>query len=83
MKISQKRLDEIAKFPDKSIDTSDIPELDSDFWKRAKVVMPEKKVPVSLRLDQKVLEWYKRQGKGYQSRMNAVLTSYMRVQDSL
>ena len=82
MNISKKRLDEIANFPDELIDTNDIPELDEQFWKNAKLVMPDKKVPVSLRLDKKVLDWFKKEGKGYQSKINAVLSAYVRMQKS-
>jgi len=45
--------------------------------KDAKVIFPKKKVPVSLRVDQEVLEFYKHQGIGYLSFMNAVLRAYM------
>jgi len=41
-------------------------------------VMPEKKVPISFRVDPDVLEFFKSDGDGYQSRMNAVLRGYMR-----
>ena len=50
---------------------------DADFWRGARVVWPEKKDAVSLRLDKDVLAWFKRRGAGYQTRMNAVLRSYM------
>ncbi len=50
---------------------------DAAFWKTAKLVMPERKVPVSLRLDRDVVDWFKSHGRGYQSRINAVLRSYM------
>jgi len=54
-------------------------ELDEDFWKNARVVMPDErgKSLVSLRIDKDVLEWFKTQGKGHLSRMNAVLRAYM------
>lgn len=61
---------------DEDIDTSDVTALDSDFFKRAKVVMPPEKKHVSIRLDADVLAWMKSQGKGYQSRINAVLRAY-------
>lgn len=80
MTISKKRLQEIANYPDELIDTSDIPELDEEWFKKAVLVMPEKKVPVSLRLDKEVVEWFKKQGKGYQSHMNAVLKTFVRSQ---
>ena len=52
---------------------------DAEFWKEAKLVMPERKQSVTLRLDKDVLEWFKAQGSRYQSRMNAVLRSYMQA----
>lgn len=61
---------------DEDIDYSDIPELDENFFKNAKVVMPTEKKHLSLRLDADVLAWLKSQGKGYQSRINAILRSY-------
>ena len=50
---------------------------DAAFWKTAKLVMPERKVPVSLRLDRDIVDWFKSHGPRYQSRINAVLRSYM------
>jgi uncharacterized protein (DUF4415 family) len=54
------------------------PPLSKRFWQRARVVLPERrgKVAVSLRLDQDVYAWFKAQGPGHLSRMNAVLRSY-------
>ena len=46
----------------------------------ARWVMPEKKVPISFRVDPDVLAFFKAGGDGYQSRMNAVLRGYMRGQ---
>ena len=77
MPISKKRRKELAATPDEQIDTSDIPELGPEFWQRAKVVLSEPKAVVTLRVDQDVVAWFKQAGKGYQSRMNAVLRSYM------
>tara|TARA_R110002110_G_scaffold85682_1_gene222960 strand:+ start:657 stop:965 length:309 start_codon:yes stop_codon:yes gene_type:complete len=48
-----------------------------DFWKDATIVMPSEKVKVGIRLDSDVVEWFKSTGKGYQTRINAVLKSYM------
>ncbi len=50
---------------------------DLEFWKDAPIVLPAGKHPVTLRLDRDVLDWFKAQGRRYQSRMNAVLRSYM------
>ncbi|WP_237157266.1 MULTISPECIES: BrnA antitoxin family protein [Planktothrix] len=57
--------------------TSDLPELDANFWEKAKLVTPLTKQAISLRVDSDVLDWFKNQGKGYQSLMNAVLRSYV------
>jgi len=53
-----------------------------DFWKRARVVMPAgTKVPVNLRVDRDVLAWFRAQGPGHLSRMNAVLRSFYEAHD--
>lgn len=77
MTISPKRLEELENIPESAIDTSDIPELDASFWKKAQLVTPLTKQAISLRVDSDVLDWFKSQGKGYQSLMNAVLRSYV------
>ena len=51
--------------------------LPADFWKEAEVVWPVAKEAISLRVDRDVLEWFRAQGPRYQSRMNAVLRTYM------
>ena len=53
------------------------PLLDRKWFANATLVMPEPKVPVSLRIDREVVEWFKSQGARYQSRMNAVLKAYV------
>lgn len=50
--------------------------LDID-WSKAVLVIPSKKKAISIRVDDDVLNFYKKQGAGYQRRMNAVLRSYM------
>ncbi|MCC3586204.1 BrnA antitoxin family protein [Microcoleus sp. PH2017_30_WIL_O_A] len=77
MTISPKRLEELENIPESAMDTSDIPELDASFWETAKLVKPLTKQAISLRVDRDVLDWFKSQGKGYQSLMNAVLRSYV------
>jgi uncharacterized protein (DUF4415 family) len=51
--------------------------LPDDFWAAAQVVEPVAKQPISLRVDTDVLDWFKAQGPRYQSRINAVLRSFM------
>jgi uncharacterized protein (DUF4415 family) len=46
-------------------------------WSDAVLVVPTKKKAISIRLDEDVLDFFKRDGEGYQRRMNAVLRSYM------
>jgi uncharacterized protein (DUF4415 family) len=53
-----------------------------DFWKEAKVVMPKPKETMTIRIDADVLEWFRKQGRGYQTRINAILRSYMRAHES-
>jgi uncharacterized protein (DUF4415 family) len=71
--------DEIAAVPDAEIDFSDVPELDEAFWTNAKLVEPDRTQSVTLRVKTSVLDAYKQQGRGYQTRMNAVLESYARA----
>jgi len=80
MSLREKTIEELEAMPDSEIDYSDIPATDREFWKTAKVVMPQPKKAISVRIDKEVLEWFKAQGKGYQSRINAVLKSYVEAQ---
>jgi uncharacterized protein (DUF4415 family) len=57
-------------------DAPEGPDLGVGFWKRARLVMPENKKSVHLRVDADVYDWFKAQGKGHLTRMNAVLRSF-------
>lgn len=48
-------------------------------WARAEIRQPIKK-PVGLKLDDDILSWFKSQGRGYQTRINAVLRRYIEAQ---
>lgn len=74
---------ELAALPDTEIDTCDIPELEESFFDKARLVLPggAVKKTVTMRLDQDVLDWFKSQGKGHLTRMNAVLRAYMLSRD--
>ena len=50
--------------------------IDAD-WSRAKLYFPKGKMPMSLRVDPDVIKFFKSRGRGYQTRMNAVLRAYM------
>ena len=70
---------ELAALPDEKIDTSDMPELDAAFWRHAQLREPEGTAQVTLRVKKSVLAAFKATGKGYQTRMNAVLEAYART----
>jgi len=55
----------------------DNPPTDAAFWKNAQIYVPAPKHPMSLRLDPDVVAWFRAHGKGYQTRINAVLRAYM------
>ena len=73
-----KRVDALE---DRQIDLSDTRELTPEMFARAVVRRGLKPVPrkrqLTLRVDSDVLEWYRGQGPGYQTRINALLRAYM------
>jgi len=70
----------LSVMPDSDIDTSDIPEvIDWTGAERGKFYRPIKE-SVTVRLDADVLHWLKEAGKGYQSRLNAILRKEMAAQ---
>ena len=73
MKLSKTRFSEIESFPDDAIDTSDIPELDDDFWENAQRIVPEN----YLQIEHEILEWFKGQGQDYHAQINKVLRAHM------
>lgn len=79
-KVSKKRAKELAalaRMPDKKIDLTDAPEVRD--WRGAvvgKFYRPIKR-PVTIRVDADVLAWLKREGRGYQTRINKLLRKAM------
>ena len=76
------RLDQMTE---EQIESGAASDVDNGLWTEAQLaeaslVLPEKrrKVPVHIRMDAEVLEYFKSQGPRYQSRINAVLRSYVR-----
>lgn len=62
---------------DLSIGRRELPKaVDDAFLKNTELKIPGKQV-VTIRLDADVLDWFKRQGRGYQTRINKLLRSYM------
>lgn len=75
----KRRLASLARRPDSAIDFSDIPELTEKFWQNAirnPFYRPVKQ-QLTLRLDADVIAWLRKQGKGYQTRANALLRAAM------
>ena len=54
---------------------------DADWMAKAQLVMPRAKKIVTLRLDPDVLEWFMQAGRGYQTRINAVLKAFVDAQE--
>ncbi len=73
------QLAKLRAMPDETIDTADIPELSDEAWSagvRGRFYRPLKQ-QITARVDADVLDWLKSQGRGYQSRLNAILRREM------
>jgi len=70
----------VDRLRESDVDTSDIPPLDAAFLRSARVRLPEPKASITIRLDREVLDWFRAQGDGYQTRINAVLKMYVKAQ---
>ena len=66
-----------AEIEEKIAADTDWHDVPSDWHLKAEAVMPNAKKLLSLRIDAEVLDWFRNQGAGYQTRMNAVLRSFM------
>ena len=73
------RLAALAALTDHQIDTSDAPFRPEAVWVKA-VDFPHAKKLISLRIDEGVIEFFKQAGASYQTRINAVLRSYVNSQ---
>lgn len=73
------RLNALSQRPDEEIDYSDIPPLTEQFWQNAVrgALYRPKKSQVSVRIDNDILAWLKKDGKGYQTRLNQILRQAM------
>ena len=73
----QAELDALAAMPDSEIDTTDMPRIaDWSHAVRGAFLRPIKR-PLSLRVDADIVDWFQRQGQGYQTRMNSALREYV------
>jgi uncharacterized protein (DUF4415 family) len=72
-------LEALKTMPDGEIDYSDISPLSDAFWKNAarNPLYKPTKASTTVRLDSDVLIWLKSKGKGYQTRINAILREAM------
>jgi uncharacterized protein (DUF4415 family) len=75
-RIDHARLDAMSEEEIEAIAAEEMGDVPDDFWKDAVMVFPEGKTALSLRLDSDVFDWFRGQGPGYQTRMNAVLRAY-------
>ena len=76
----EKREKKLLEMSDDDIDLSDIPELDEEFFKNAKLVQRKPRTEaISIRIDTDVLQWFKEhaKSKGYQTLINDVLRTYV------
>lgn len=73
---SKTEMARVKTLKDSEIDYSDSPPLDKDFFKKA-VLWTGTKQQITLRLDPDVVDFFKKQGRGYQSMINAVLRKYV------
>ena len=76
------RLDAVG---DDEIDFSDIPEVTPELFAKAIVkrgLKPRTKSQLTIRLDSDVIDWFKQQGRGWQTQMNALLRAYMEAHEA-
>ncbi|MCA9901121.1 MAG: BrnA antitoxin family protein, partial [Anaerolineales bacterium] len=70
---------------DEDIDLSEVPELTPEMFAKAVVERGLKptsnKQQLTIRLDNDVLEWFRAQGRGYQTKINALLRAYMEAHE--
>ena len=78
---SQTDWNKLNNLPDEEIDFSDVEEITPELFAQAIVRRGLKPVPkkeqITLRVDSDVLRWFKKQGKGYQTKINDLLRAYM------
>jgi uncharacterized protein (DUF4415 family) len=65
------RLDRMTEAEIERTSPPELANLPADFWKDAVLVVPESKVPISLRVDRDVLEWFRQEGPRYQNECRA------------
>lgn len=80
-KVSNTDWQRLDSMTDQDIDFSDCPEIPPEMFAKGIVrqglTHKPNKAQVTLRIDQDVLDWFREQGKGYQTKINALLRAYM------
>lgn len=76
-RVDLERLREMTEDEIAATSPEELAGIPEDFWDDAVVVTAPTKEAISLRVDRDVLAWFRDQGPRYQTRMNAVLRSYM------
>lgn len=77
---SQTDFARLDRMKDEDIDYSDAPAITPEMFAKAIVrrgLKPRTKTQLTLRVDSDVLDWFKKQGRGYQTRINLLLRAYM------
>lgn len=80
-RIDETDYERLRNMTDEDIDFSEIPEITPEMfargiWRRNFQPIPRKK-QLTIRIDGDVVDWYKSQGRGYQTRINSLLRAYM------
>ena len=85
-KTSKTDWDRLDAMTDEEIDFSDCPEITAEQFAQGIVRRGLKskanKEQITLRIDHDVLEWFRQQGKGYQTKINALLRAYMEANEA-
>ena len=76
------RLDAMSEAEVERLAAEDMAELGiaPDWMEHTRVIFPRSKERVTVRLDHDIVDWLKAQGKGYQTRINAILRAYVEAQ---
>lgn len=80
-KVFGTNIERLRNMTDDEIDFSDIPRTTPEMWAKAVVrkglkIIPKKK-QLTLRLDEEIVDFFKTEGDGYQTRINALLRAYV------
>ena len=70
-------VERVRRMPDAEIEAQAREEAESFDWAKAEIGLPPSKKQLTVRFDRDIVDWFRAQGPGYQTRMNAVLRQYM------